>query len=122
RNRRLGGGGVGQPPCRIPVERGTRRAGGGDRHRGPCRSDGVFGAVVRNARLGRGAARARHRRRRPPSSTPVHGGGLRVLRGKGGGGAGQRAPSDRAGGRFPLRRLRTRVCLLRRGLGPRVLR
>ena len=105
RRGRLGGGGARQPTFRISVERGARRAGGGDRHRRACRAHGFLGAVVRNARLGRGAARARSRRRRPPSSPPVHGGWLRVLRGKGGGGARERAPGDRAGGRPPLRRV-----------------
>ena len=70
RRGRLGGGGAGQPAFRLPVERRARRAGGGDRHRGPRRAHGLLGAAVRNAGLGRGAARARRRRRRPPPSPP----------------------------------------------------
>ena len=80
RRGRLGGGGARQPPVRISVERGAGRAGDGDRHRRACRAHGLLGAAVRDARLGRGAARARGRRRRPSSSPPVHGGWVRVLR------------------------------------------
>ena len=119
---RLGGGGARQPACRIPVERGTRRRRGGDRHRGARRAHGLLGAAVRNAGLGRGPARARGRGRRPPSPPPVHGRGLRVLRGPGRGCARERAPSDRVGGRLPLRRVRARVRVVHRGPRQRVLR
>ena len=122
RRRRLGGDRARQPARRLPVERRARLAGGGDRHRRARGAHGLLGAAVRDAGLGRGAARARVRRRRPPPSPAVHGRRLRVLRGTGGGGAGQRAPSDRARGRRPLRRLRARVRLVRRGARPRVLR
>ena len=57
RRSRLGRGRAGQPSGRIPVERGTRRPGGGDRHRGPRRAHGLLGAAVRDAGVGRGAAR-----------------------------------------------------------------
>ncbi len=48
--------------------------------------------------------------------------GVRVLRGPGRGGARERAPCDRAGGRPALRRLRARLRVVRRGLGRGVLR
>ena len=100
----------------------TRRPRGRDRHRRARRADGLLGAAVRDARLGRGAARARDRGRRPPPPPPLHRGRLRVLRGTGGGRSRERAPGDRAGGRRPLRRVRARVRLVRRGAGQRVLR
>ncbi len=122
RRGRLGGGGARQPARRVPVERGTRRHGGGDRHRRTRRADGLLGAVVRDARLGGGAARARCGGGRPSPSAALHGRGVRVLRGPGRGGARERASCDRAGGRLALRRLRARLRVVRRGLGRGVLR
>ena len=109
RRGRLGGGRARQPARRVPVERGARRPRGRDRHRRARRAHGVLGAAVRDARLGRGAARAGDRGRRPPPSPPLHRGRLRVLRRAGRGRARERAPGDRAGGRRPLRRVRARV-------------
>ena len=71
---------LGNLRARISVERAARRARGRDRHRGARRADGLLGAAVRDAGLGRGAARAGNGGRRPPSPPPVHGGRLRVLR------------------------------------------
>ena len=74
RRGRLGGGRARQPAVRLPVERGTRRPGGRDRHRRARRAHGLLGAAVRDARVGRGAARAGDRGRRPPPPPPLHGG------------------------------------------------
>ena len=98
RRGRLGRGGAGQLAIGLPVERGARRAGGGDRHRRARCADGLLGAAVRDARMGRGAARARGRGGRAPAAPPLHGGRVRVLRGEGGGRAPRRTPGDRAGG------------------------
>ncbi len=67
RRGRLGGGGARQPAVRIPVERGTRRARGGHRHRRARRAHGLLGAAVRDAGLGRGPAR----RPRPRQTSAV---------------------------------------------------
>ena len=80
RRRGLGRARAGQPSRRVPVERGARRGGGRDGHRRPCRVDGLLRAAVRDARVGRGAARRGQRRRRPPASPSVRGRWLRVLR------------------------------------------
>ena len=58
RRGRLGGDRARQPALRLPVERRARRARGRDRHRRARRAHGVLGAAVRDAGLGRGAARA----------------------------------------------------------------
>ena len=80
RRRRLGGDRARQPSLRVSLERGARRVGGGDRCRRARRVDGLLGATVRDGGVGRGAAAGGDRGRRPPPSTPLHGGGLRVLR------------------------------------------
>ena len=72
--------------------------------------------------MGRGAARARGRGRRAPAPPPLHGRRVRVLRGKGGGGTRERSPGDGVGGRPPLRRVRTRLRVVHRGAGERLLR
>ena len=97
RRGRLGGGRARQPPHRVPVERVARRPRGRDRRRRARRADGVLGPAVRDARLGRGAARAGDRGRRAPTPPPLHRRRLRVLRGTGRGRAGERAPGHRAG-------------------------
>ena len=99
-----------------------RRARGGHRHRRARRVDGLLRPAVRDARLGRGAARAGIGCRRHASPPPVHGRRLRVLRRTRRGRSRERASSDRAGDGHPLRRVRTRVRVVRRGARQRVLR
>ncbi len=75
----------------VEVELGNLRAAyrwsahrgdvaGGHRHRRPRRADGVLGPAVRDAGLGRAAARTRDRRRRASTPAALHRRGLRVLR------------------------------------------
>ncbi len=115
RRGRLGGGRARQPPHRVPVERVARRPRGRDRRRGARGADGVLGPAVRDARLGRGAARTRDRGRRAPTPPPLHRGRLRVLRGTGRGRTRERAPGHRAGTRRALRGMPARVRVVHRG-------
>ena len=86
---------------RWSSERG--RGGGGDRHRRPRRADGLLGAAVRDPRLGRAAPRCRVGRRRPPTSSALHGGRLRLLRRSARRCPQERSPGHRVGGRRSLR-------------------
>ena len=66
------------PGYRWSVERGRSR--GRHRHRRARRADGLLGAAVRDARLGRGAARGGDGGRRAPAPPALHRGRLRLLR------------------------------------------
>ena len=98
------------------MERRARPDGGRDRHRRSRRVDGLLGATVRDARLGRGAARCSVDGRRPSTPPPVCGGRLCVLRRTARGGPYERPPGHRTGGRgLPLRPVRARLLDVHRG-------
>ena len=76
----LGRSRVRQPARRIQVEFWPRRAAGGHRHRRARRVDGLLGATVRDARVGRGAAPCGISGRCLTPPTSLHCRRLRVLR------------------------------------------